>query len=143
MEFNCQLLQAIDNENFFVTQPNGVIYAITNLINGKQYVGLTTTSLEERWERHIEQALSKKASLLHKAIAEDSQKNFTVEIIDRAFSIKDLTAKERYWIKKLNTLNPNGYNVTLGGRLAALQAKQLGYPETLHFTPLLKPPPPL
>ena len=30
----------------------GYIYLITNKINGKKYVGKTTTSIEERWREH-------------------------------------------------------------------------------------------
>ncbi|MFN6472590.1 MAG: GIY-YIG nuclease family protein [Nostoc sp. SerVER01] len=83
---------------------NGVVYLITNFIDGKRYVGLTTTSLDERWGRHLEQVLRKDASLLHKAIASFGKENFTIEVIDSASSPKELRAKEREWIEKLNTL---------------------------------------
>ncbi|MEH2148596.1 GIY-YIG nuclease family protein [Nostoc sp.] len=107
---------------------NGVIYLITNLIDGKQYVGLTTTSLDERWGRHLEQVLRKNASLLHKAIASFGKGNFTIEAIDSASSPKELRAKEREWIKKLNTLTPNGYNVTNGGEIGGSPGKPTRLP---------------
>ena len=31
----------------------GVIYKITNKINGKVYIGLTTVPLKERWRNHV------------------------------------------------------------------------------------------
>lgn len=102
---------------------NGVIYAITNLINSKQYVGLTTTSLEERWDRHLEQVSRKEASLIHKAIALFGEENFTLEQIAHASSIKELRVKEREWIQTLNTMTPNGYNVTLSGEVGAAPGK--------------------
>lgn len=114
---------------------NGVIYLVTNLIDSKQYVGLTTTSLDERWGRHLEQALRKNASLVHKAIASFGKENFTIETIDSASSPKELRAKEREWIKKLNTLTPNGYNVTLGGEIGGSPGK----PTRLPGDPILYP----
>lgn len=117
---------------------NGIIYLITNVLNGKQYIGLTTTSLQERWARHKDQALSKKASLVHKAIAEDSQENFTIKTIDRASSIKELKTKERYCINALNTLAPSGYNVTLGGEIGGSPGKPTRLPGDSTLYPSVK-----
>lgn len=114
---------------------NGIIYLITNLINNKQYIGLTTTSLEERWERHLYQVLRKEASLLHKAIAEFGKESFSIEIVDSASDIKQLQAKERQWIKELKTLAPYGYNVTLGGEIGGSPGK----PTRLPGDPILYP----
>ncbi len=30
-----------------------IVYAITNRVNGKVYVGITRKSLEERWKQHL------------------------------------------------------------------------------------------
>jgi hypothetical protein len=114
---------------------NGVIYLVTNLVDGKQYVGLTTTSLDERWGRHLEQVLRKDASLVHKAIASFGKENFTIQAIDSASSPKELRTKEREWIKKLNTLAPNGYNVTIGGEIGGSPGK----PTRLPGDPVLYP----
>lgn len=35
------------------------IYLITNNVNGKQYVGQTTKTIEERWKRHCWQSTLK------------------------------------------------------------------------------------
>lgn len=117
---------------------NGAIYAITNLVNGKQYVGLTTTSLEERWKRHLEQVPRKNASLIHKAIAEFGKDSFTLEQLDNASSIKELRLKEREWILKLNTLAPNGYNVTLGGEIGGSPGKPTQIPGDSTLYPTVK-----
>jgi len=114
---------------------NGVIYVVTNLVNGKQYVGLTTTSLEQRWERHLEQVFRKEASLIHKAIAEFKEENFTIEVVAHASNIEELRFNERKWIQKLNTIAPNGYNVTLGGEIGGAPGK----PTRLPGDPTLYP----
>jgi hypothetical protein len=113
---------------------SGIIYLVTNLIAEKHYVGLTTTSLEERWVRHLEQLSRKEASLVHKAIAEFGEENFTIEVIDRASNIDELRNKEREWIKKLNSRFPNGYNVTLGGEIGGSPGKPIKLPgnDTLY-----------
>lgn len=36
-----------------------IIYKITNNINGKIYIGLTTCSLEYRWKKHLYQKTKK------------------------------------------------------------------------------------
>ena len=38
----------------------GNIYKITNLINGKMYIGLTTHDIDKRWHNHIKDSKSKK-----------------------------------------------------------------------------------
>lgn len=117
---------------------NGVVYVITNLINGKQYVGLTTASIDERWKRHLDQTKSVGASLIHQAIVECGKENFTIEVIDSADSLKKLCAKEREWIRKLNTITPNGYNVTLGGEIGGSPGKPTRLPGDPMLYPTLK-----
>lgn len=114
---------------------SGIIYLITNLINKKQYVGLTTTTLEERWQRHLDQVSRKDASLLHKAIAELGKESFSIQVVDSASDIKQLRAKERQWIKELKTLAPDGYNVTSGGEIGGSPGK----PTRLPGDPTLYP----
>lgn len=89
-----------------------IIYKITNLINGKCYVGQTRTTLQERWKHHRH---SHGCSAIHSALIKYGFDNFTIEEIDQANTQEELNQKEQYWIGKLNTLSPNGYNLTTGG----------------------------
>ena len=40
-----------------------IVYKITNVLNGKIYIGITTRTLEERWQQHCYDALKKQAKL--------------------------------------------------------------------------------
>lgn len=93
------------------------IYKITNDINGKIYVG-QTTNLYKRWRKHISCAKSKRLkykSHLYYAMKRYGIEHFRIEIIEKC-SYEDLEEKERYWIEKLNSLEPNGYNILKGGK---------------------------
>ncbi len=101
----------------------GYIYKITNLINQKSYIGLTTKTPEIRYKEHIRAAFNSNDKsyneLLKKAIRKYGIENFIVEEIDKADNEKELKEKEIYWIQYYNTYylnkNSNGYNMTLGG----------------------------
>ena len=90
-----------------------IIYVVTNLKNRKQYVGLTTMPLKKRWREHTYRTSC--CSALHYAIKKYGVENFSIGQIDSASSIEELKRKEAFWIKTLNTMAPNGYNLTAGG----------------------------
>lgn len=89
-----------------------IVYLITNKVNGKRYVGQTVRSLEERWKDHCR---VKDDNYFHRAIHKYGVENFSLEIIDTADSGEELDEKEIFWIQKLNTLFPHGYNLKEGG----------------------------
>ena len=88
-----------------------VIYKIVNKINQKQYIGQTTRSFKERISEHCR----KDNTLIGKAIKKYGIDNFECVIIDKADDTSELNKKEMYWIRKLNTMTPNGYNLCYGG----------------------------
>ena len=88
-----------------------IIYCITNKVNGKQYVGQTVRSAEERFMEHARH----NRTYIERTVKKYGRENFDVEVIDSALLIDDLNEKEKYWIDKLNTKKPNGYNVCDGG----------------------------
>lgn len=89
----------------------GYIYLVTNLTNDKSYVGKTLQSIELRWKRHLR---TQHKSALHKAIDKYGLSSFEVKELCRV-PVELLNQQEQRWISKLNTLSPNGYNLTLGG----------------------------
>ena len=90
-----------------------IIYCVTNLVNGKQYVGQTIHTVQERWAKHL--CKNSGCVALKGAISKYGKDNFDVRIIDEAKTQSELDDKERFWIEYLNTLSPNGYNLTSGG----------------------------
>lgn len=94
-----------------------IIYKITNNKNTKIYIGLTSVSLQERWTNHKSNARNSKVykSALYSAMRKYGITSFSIEQIDTATSLEELNAKEISYIKELNTLSPNGYNLDNGG----------------------------
>jgi group I intron endonuclease len=88
-----------------------IIYKIVNKINGKVYVGQTRQILQKRIAFHVWH----NETPIQKALNKYGINNFTITIIDDAGSREVLNEKEQYWIKELNCMAPNGYNLTAGG----------------------------
>lgn len=91
-----------------------IIYQIKNNFNGMRYIGQTTRTLKYRWDRHCRYN-PKRHSYISNAIQKYGKENFIIEEIDSASSIEELNAKEEFWIKFLDTMSPNGYNLVSGG----------------------------
>lgn len=86
------------------------IYLITDQTNGKQYVGQTIQTKEKRWCSHLSGDL-----YVDCAIRKHGIENITLETLEHIYDKNLLDEREKYWISKLNTLVPNGYNVLPGG----------------------------
>jgi len=91
----------------------GIIYKVTNIINGKIYIGQTTKSLKNRKRRHI----GRNDNLyFHRALNKYGKNSFKWEIICECENQDDLNEEEIYYIKKHNSYwKENGYNLSLGG----------------------------
>lgn len=95
----------------------GAIYMITNLVNGKVYVGQTWLRVWARWKGHIRDTKTRKLVHFHNAIAKYSSENFSVDVLDWATNQTDLDALETLWIIALGSIDPKvGYNMTYGGK---------------------------
>jgi len=93
-----------------------MIYKVTNKINGKIYIGQTTTKLKRRWNMHKSASRNNRSnSALHSSISKYGHINFIIEPICSCFSEEELNLKEIYFIDTLNSLVPNGYNLKSGG----------------------------
>jgi len=104
------------------------IYKIVNLSNGKIYVGQAVSHIlnhkryrpyghEGRFRCHISEAFSTKKNqshFLNNAIRKYGVADFVVELIE-CCEISNADEREIYYIKELNSLYPNGYNLKNGG----------------------------
>ncbi|MGG3857131.1 GIY-YIG nuclease family protein [Metabacillus fastidiosus] len=98
----------------------GVIYKLTNLVNGKVYVGKTGKKMEERLCWHYNRSKTKNYPLCL-AIRKYGWGNFECEVIDTGINEEELNLKESFYIRKyrsdINFEDSNGYNVTLGEKV--------------------------
>ena len=104
------------------------IYKIIHLTSGKIYVGQSISHIlnhkryrpyghEGRFRCHISEAFSTKkiqSHYLNNAIRKYGVEDFVVELIECCERIKS-DEREIYYIKELNSLFPNGYNLKNGG----------------------------
>jgi group I intron endonuclease len=106
------------------------IYKIVNLLNGKIYVGQSVSHIlnhnryrpygrEGRFRCHISEAFSTKKNQSHylnNAIRKYGVTNFEVKLIENCETV-NADERETHYIKELNSLYPNGYNLKNGGNV--------------------------
>lgn len=91
------------------------IYKITNLENGRSYVGQTKQAFKERWRTHLKRGVRAEPGTqnkLYSAMWEDGAENFTFEVLATC-SPEELNQKEREYIA-LYHADTWGYNGTGG-----------------------------
>ena len=99
----------------------GIIYGVQNLITNRWYIGQTTTSFDIRYNgdffnrKYYELSENnEKGKLLANDIEKYGQESFKIfEVIDVAFSEKELDEKEAYYIDLYKAYD-EGYNSTRG-----------------------------
>ena len=97
-----------------------LVYCIKNTINNKEYIGLTTRALEERWKQHIRESNREGGwewnTPLGNAIKKYGKDSFQIFVLEECSSETELKQKEIQLIKERKSLSTeNGYNLTLGG----------------------------
>lgn len=100
------------------------IYLITNLINGKVYVG-QSVDIHRRYTEHLRSGQPDKYAMknerdintpIHKAMQKYGVDNFALTILEECLK-EELNDKEKYWIKYYQSNEKDkGYNLTDGGQ---------------------------
>ncbi len=89
------------------------IYKITNLIDGKCYIG-QSVNIKKRFRSHRSNAKSNHNEYLRKSISKYGIDNFAFEVLKEC-KIEQLDDYEKKYILQFNSLVPNGYNMDKGG----------------------------
>lgn len=94
-----------------MTQETYSVYQITNLINDKKYIGITSQAPERRWNNGNGYKYNKHFS---NSINKYGWKNFKKEVVNKNLSRDTALLYEAYLISLNNTTNPKqGYNTSL------------------------------
>lgn len=96
----------------------GYIYKRTNKLTHLSYVG------QHKFDKNeIDPKYKGSGTYFKRALKVYGDDAFSYDIIDTANSYEELDEKETYWIKELNSLFPNGYNICEGGHSFHIQTK--------------------
>lgn len=97
------------------SKPYGFVYCITNLVNGKKYIGQTNGTIAKRWKNHISDKTG--CRLLKNAFLKYGIEAFSIATIADAACKDSLNDLEVQFIKVLNTRDRDfGYNLNVGGK---------------------------
>ena len=105
----------------------GYIYMIKNKINGQLYIGQSIRSnIFYRWREHKTCKKNSLGNYLYNSYIKYGIDNFEYKLLCICFD-NDCNKFEEEYIKKYNTLYPNGYNLKSGGNNHKLseETKQL------------------
>lgn len=93
------------------------VYLVTNLVNKKRYVGVTSHSVERRWYHHTAAARNGSSQVLHRAIRSYGEDEWEMITIQTCSSVEHMYEREKFWIERLGTHVSlgKGYNVSWGG----------------------------
>ena len=105
------------------------IYRITNLINGKIYIG-QSKDIWRRYKDHFAHKYSKDdKSYIHNAISHYGRENFSFEIIKETY---DLNYWESFLIQMHHSYDSNyGYNLTTGGNFGTRRTDDFTYTDEI------------
>lgn len=94
---------------------NTGIYKITNLQDGRVYIGQTRQTFKDRWKSHVKRGVRAEtgtANKLYAAMWEDGVENFTFEVLSEC-ETNELNQKEKEFIEFYHA-NTWGYNSNKG-----------------------------
>lgn len=92
-----------------------LIYLVTNRVDGKKYIGVTSRLLPARWREHVADAQNGRGWALHDAIRAHGADAFDVVLLESVADWQTACGREQHFIVECGCLAPAGYNLTWGG----------------------------
>lgn len=90
------------------------VYAHTNKLNGKKYIGIT--GQQRYWDRWRSDGSGYKTQVFGRAIEKYGWDNFSHDILDKVTSESKACELEQFYIQKYKSNQPEfGYNISFGG----------------------------
>jgi len=114
-------IKEMPEDQLVMEEARGIIYKISSP-SGKVYVGQTIRSFEKRMQEHRQQTSC--CTFIKRAIDKYGD-GMKYEIIEDNIPHEQLDEREIYWVKELNSLAPNGYNLTTGGQSSKEYSQEL------------------
>jgi len=94
----------------------GCIYQAKNLINGKCYIGKTVRKFKYRKKGHLYDTERGSTLCFHNALRKYGAENFQWSVLYEDVDAHKLLEMEAEFVKLLNSIRPNGYNICEGGQ---------------------------
>lgn len=98
-----------------------IVYSWVCSVTNKQYIGFTGQELSKRISQHLcEAKLNRNNTVFYNALSKYGKEKFLISILGTYATQKEALDAEQYFILTLNTMHPNGYNLTSGGEASYL-----------------------
>ncbi len=95
------------------------IYKITNIVNGKFYIGSAIKLIKRKADHFSKLSLNKHSNIfLQNAYNKYGKESFIFEVIERTNDKNELINLEQKWLDKLNPFGDIGYNICRNARSA-------------------------
>ena len=101
------------------------IYKITNLCNGKIYIGMHST-------KSLDDGYMGSGKLLKAAIKKYGKENFRKEILETFDNEEDMISKEKELVTDEFVLDETNYNIMPGGKFGSLERNNLSFKGKQH-----------
>ena len=96
-----------------------IIYCHTHIDSGRRYIGLTSQTMERRWQKHVNAAFRfSKGGRWHfpNAIRKHGPRAFSHEVLAMSWTLEGANYTEKTLILQYETQNPEkGFNLSKGG----------------------------
>ena len=117
--------------NIYLQRFQYLVYIHTCTVTGKSYIGYTSSSINERFSRHLYSAKSGSIYAFHSALRKHGKENFVSNVLYLCNSKEEAGRAETELIEIYGTYK-NGYNETRGGAGGGSQLHPIQIGNTIY-----------